>query len=118
MQVLWHCIMHLPPSCMSHITCKLLQNVHIPVAVVVSKAKPWFITQIMDDIKDWWIGSEETGFHHFFLFFITFPEVLQEVHMFWNPVPPCEDFIKIPLVPSIVGDNFIDVIHKQLECTI
>ncbi|KAB1220969.1 hypothetical protein CJ030_MR3G025340 [Morella rubra] len=80
--VFGHGIVHPPPSLMRNTTGELLQNVHIPVAVIVPEAKPRLITKVVDDIKNWRIRPIETSFRLFFLLLITFPEVLQEVHMF------------------------------------
>jgi hypothetical protein len=85
--------MHLPPCFVSNITSKLLQNVHIPVAIIISETYPWFIAQIVENVKDWRISSKESSFHLFLLLLVTFPKVFQEVHVFRNPVPPREDFI-------------------------
>jgi hypothetical protein len=78
---------------MCNITRKLPQDFNIPVAIVVPEAQPWLPAQVVKDIKDWWVSTKQPSLLGFHFLFITLPEMLQEIHVFWNPMPPREYLI-------------------------
>ncbi|KAL6981398.1 hypothetical protein U1Q18_023028 [Sarracenia purpurea var. burkii] len=103
--------MNFPPLPVSHIARKFLQYIHVPVTIVVSEAQPWLRTQIMDHIKNRRVSSKNPSFRLLLDFVVCVPDMFQEVHVFWNPMPLGEHLIQISLISATVGLNLIDLIY-------
>ncbi|KAL6976358.1 hypothetical protein U1Q18_025145 [Sarracenia purpurea var. burkii] len=103
--------MSFPPLPVSHIAHKFMQYIRIPVTIVVSEAQRWLHPQIMDHIKNQRLSSKNPSFCLLLDFVVCVPDMFQEVHVFWNPMPPGEDLVQISLISVTVGLNLVDLIH-------
>ena len=69
----------------------------------------------MKDVEDRRIGGEEPSLLLLHRVVVSDPEVLQEVHVLGNSMPPREDLIQVALVSAIVGLDLVDVVHQKAE---
>ena len=107
--------MHLPPPGVRDITSEFAHRGVVPVAVIVPEAQPWLQAQVVENVEDRGIGAEQLSLLRLHLLAVALPEVLQEVHVLGDAVPPCENLVQVTLVSAIVRRDLVDVVHQQLE---
>ncbi|BAS94120.1 Os05g0426350 [Oryza sativa Japonica Group] len=104
--------MHLPPPGVRDIACEFAHQGDVPVAVIVSEAQPWLHAQVVEDIEDRRVCAKQLSLLRLCRIVVPLPEMLQEVHVLGDAVPPCEYLIQISLVTAVVRCYLIDVIHQ------
>lgn len=111
----WHPVMHLPPPCVRDIASEFTHCGIVPIAIIVLEAQPWLQAKVVENIEDRGVCAKELSLLHLHFLIVALPEVLQEVHVLGDAVPPCENLIQVTLVSTIVRRDLVDVVHQQLE---
>ncbi|GER34150.1 RNA-directed RNA polymerase L [Striga asiatica] len=110
-----HRVVDPPPRRVRHVTCELPQQLHIPVTVIVPKAKPGLEPQVVEHVEHGRVGTEHSGLHLLPPILVPFPEMLQEIHTLRNSVPPREDLVEVALIPTVVRLDLVYMVHQELE---
>uniref|UniRef100_A0A804Q2P1 Uncharacterized protein n=1 Tax=Zea mays TaxID=4577 RepID=A0A804Q2P1_MAIZE len=110
-----HPVVHLPPPGMRDVAGELAHPGVVPVAVVVSEAQPRLEAKVVEDVEDRRVRTEQLGLLRLHGLAVALPEVLEEVHVPGDAVPPREYLVEVPLVPAVVRGDLVDVVHEQAE---
>lgn len=94
--------MHLPPPGMCDVARKFAHSSIVPVAVIVFEAQPWLQAKVVENIEDWRVCAKQLSLLRLHGLAVALPEVLQEVHVLGDAVPPREYLIQVSLVPAVV----------------
>ncbi|BAS79214.1 Os02g0556050, partial [Oryza sativa Japonica Group] len=111
-----HGVVRAPPPRVRLVAGELPELRRVPVAVVVAEAEPRLHPDEVDGEGHGGLRGEHGapgGGEP--LAGVPLPEVLHEVGVRREAVPPREDLVEVPLVAAVVGVDVGDVVHEQAE---